>query len=57
MEGGYRFDGLIPWCTGAARADYIVAGGATEDGRHVLALLSRDAKGVCVEQLNPSCGI
>jgi alkylation response protein AidB-like acyl-CoA dehydrogenase len=53
MEGGYRFDGLIPWCTGAARADYIVAGGATEDGRHVLALLSRDAKGVCVDPPMP----
>src|SRR6476620_3624306 len=27
-NGGWRIDGAIPWCTGAGKADYIVAGAA-----------------------------
>ena len=36
---GYRIHGLIPWCTGAAKADWIVAGAATGDRRQLLFLL------------------
>jgi len=42
------FDGVIPWVTGAAHADFIVIGATLEDGRQVLALLHRDLPGVTV---------
>lgn len=42
------FDGVIPWVTGAAHADFIVIGASLEDGRQVLAILHRDLPGVTV---------
>lgn len=37
--GGWRLDGMIPWATGAASSDFIVAGAALDDGNQLLFLL------------------
>jgi alkylation response protein AidB-like acyl-CoA dehydrogenase len=50
---GFRVDGLIPWCTGAAKAGFIVAGAAVEVGRHVLFALPTDADGVKIDPPMP----
>ncbi len=42
------FDGVIPWVTGAAQADFILIGATLEDGRQVLAVLHRNLPGVTV---------
>jgi butyryl-CoA dehydrogenase len=52
-EGGYRFDGLIPWCTGASHAEHIVAGAATDEGLHVLALLPTNSPGLRIDPPMP----
>lgn len=44
--GTLRFDGEVPWVTGAPHADFIVTGGALADGRQVLAAIPTDAPGV-----------
>jgi alkylation response protein AidB-like acyl-CoA dehydrogenase len=41
-------DGLMPWVTGAARADYFITGAVLEDGRQVLAALPANLPGVNV---------
>jgi alkylation response protein AidB-like acyl-CoA dehydrogenase len=41
-------DGVIPWVTGAARADHLVVGAVLDDGRQVLAVLPTDLPGVHV---------
>jgi butyryl-CoA dehydrogenase len=46
--GGFRFQGDVPWVTGAAHADYIVSGGTLADGRQVLAAISTKLPGVNV---------
>lgn len=46
---GYRIDGLIPWCTGAAQAKFIVAGAMTEEGRQLLFLLRPDSPGFMID--------
>jgi len=39
-DGAYRLDGLIPWCTGAPHADYLVVGAAiTNAHENVLLVL------------------
>jgi len=50
---GFRIDGLIPWCTGAAKAEFIVAGAATAEGRHVLFSLPMNAAGVTIDAPMP----
>jgi alkylation response protein AidB-like acyl-CoA dehydrogenase len=50
---GYLLDGLIPWCTGAAKARWIVVGAHTEDGRQILVLLPIDAPGVRIDDRMP----
>ena len=52
-NGGYRVEGLIPWCTGAAQAKFIVAGAVTGDSRQLLLLLPSDATGVRVDPPMP----
>ena len=47
--GGYRIDGSIPWCTGAARAGFIVVGAVTEDSRHLLFALPSESPGLEVD--------
>jgi butyryl-CoA dehydrogenase len=44
--GKFRVEGLIPWVTAASRADVLVAGAATEDGRQLLFALPTDREGV-----------
>jgi alkylation response protein AidB-like acyl-CoA dehydrogenase len=49
-DEGYQLDGLIPWCTGAAQADVIVAGAVAEDGRQILVLLDPKSPGVKIDE-------
>jgi alkylation response protein AidB-like acyl-CoA dehydrogenase len=42
-------DGVMPWVTGAARADHLVTGAALEDGRQVLVVVPRGTAGVTVD--------
>lgn len=39
VAGGWKLQGIIPWSTGAAHCDYVVAGAATEDGQQILFVL------------------
>ncbi len=48
-SGRFRVDGLIPWVTAASRADVLVAGAATLDGRQILFALPTDRPGVTVK--------
>jgi alkylation response protein AidB-like acyl-CoA dehydrogenase len=41
-------DGVIPWVTGAARAEHIVVGATLDDGKQVLAVMPTDLPGVSV---------
>ena len=43
---GYRLDGVIPWVTGAERADAFVTGATVADGRQILVLLPRKRDGI-----------
>ncbi|HEX8340099.1 MAG TPA: acyl-CoA dehydrogenase family protein [Tepidisphaeraceae bacterium] len=47
--GSLTLDGTIPWSTGAAAADFIVAGAVVDDGRQVVVALPTDREGVTVE--------
>ena len=48
-DGNYfKLDGVIPWCTGAAKAKSIVAGAVTEDGQQILFALPTDLAGVAI---------
>jgi alkylation response protein AidB-like acyl-CoA dehydrogenase len=42
-------EGVMPWVTGAARADFFVTGAALDDGRQVLAVVPRTADGLRIE--------
>lgn len=46
---GFVLDGVIPWVTGADRADVLVIGATLTDGRQVLLALPRGLPGVTVE--------
>ena len=50
---GFKINGLIPWCTGAAKAEFIVAGAANSDGRHVLFELPTNSPGVAIDPPMP----
>lgn len=52
-DGGYRLDGYIPWSTGAAESNFLVAGALLPDGRQVLFVLPTDRPGVTVGQPMP----
>ena len=43
---GFVLDGVMPWVTGAARADHFVTGAVLEDGRQVLLVVPRGAEGL-----------
>ncbi len=49
VDNGYRVDGSIPWSTGAAKAEYVVAGAVLPDQRQILFLLPTKLPGVEVE--------
>jgi alkylation response protein AidB-like acyl-CoA dehydrogenase len=40
--------GVMPWVTGAARADHFVTGAVLDDGRQVLVVVPRTVEGLCV---------
>jgi alkylation response protein AidB-like acyl-CoA dehydrogenase len=42
------FNGVMPWVTGAERADYLVTGAVTEDARQLLAVVPRGLPGLTV---------
>jgi alkylation response protein AidB-like acyl-CoA dehydrogenase len=46
---GYRLEGVMPWVTAAERADLLVTGAATPDGRQLLIALPSDRAGVSVQ--------
>jgi alkylation response protein AidB-like acyl-CoA dehydrogenase len=43
-----RLDGVMPWVTGASRADHFVTGAVLDDGRQVLLVVPRATPGVRV---------
>jgi alkylation response protein AidB-like acyl-CoA dehydrogenase len=45
----FVLDGAIPWVTGAAKADHILAGAVLEDGKQILVMMATDLPGVSVE--------
>src|SRR5262249_11019983 len=47
---GFVLDGVMPWVTGAARADHFVTGAVLEDGRQILVVIPRDADGLSVRE-------
>ena len=47
--GRFLIDGLIPWVTAAERADVLVIGALTDDGRQLLVALPADRAGVTVQ--------
>ncbi len=54
VEGDhYRLDGVMPWVTGAEKADVFVAGAALEDGGQILVALPADREGVAVRPSFP----
>jgi alkylation response protein AidB-like acyl-CoA dehydrogenase len=47
LEGdAVRLDGVMPWVTGAARADHLVTGVVLDDGRQLLLVVPGDAAGL-----------
>lgn len=48
-SGGFRLDGVMPWVTGAERADVLVTGAALDDGRQLLIALPADRPGLTVQ--------
>jgi alkylation response protein AidB-like acyl-CoA dehydrogenase len=50
VAGGWVLDGVSPWVTGAAMADWIVTGAVTEEGRQLLACVDGRAAGVSAQR-------
>jgi alkylation response protein AidB-like acyl-CoA dehydrogenase len=48
-DGTYRLDGVIPWVTGGAYADWIITGAVLDDGRQLLGVLPTKLPGVTVD--------
>lgn len=46
---GYRLSGMMPWATGAERANIIVTGALLEDGTEILACVPTDREGIRVD--------
>ena len=46
VDGGYKLNGLIPWCTGGCQSNVIVTGATLADGRQVLLLLRSELSGL-----------
>ena len=47
---GYRLNGMMPWATGAERADAIVTGAVLPDGNQILACVPTDREGIRVDK-------
>lgn len=50
LDAGFIFNGVVPWVSGADRADIVVCGGTLEDGKQVLVALETCAEGVHIEE-------
>ena len=50
---GFDLHGVIPWCTGADVADFIIAGAAMADGRQILFALPKGLPGVTIDPPMP----
>lgn len=55
--GGYVLDGVIPWVTGGAYADWIITGAVLDDGRQLLGVLPTKRPGVVVEPAAEMVGL
>jgi len=56
-DSGYVLEGQIPWVTGGAFAQWIVAGAPLADGRQMLALVPTDLPGLVVEPAAEMVGL
>ncbi|HBI46635.1 MAG TPA: acyl-CoA dehydrogenase [Planctomycetales bacterium] len=56
-DGGYVLEGVIPWVTGAARADAVLVGATLDDGLQVLMLMPRDRAGVEIDAPMDLCAL
>ncbi len=45
---GFVLDGVMPWVTGAARAEHFVTGAVLDDGRQLLLVVPRHSEGLAV---------
>lgn len=45
-NGDLTLNGVVPWATGATRADLLVTGGTVDDGRQILAAVESTAPGL-----------
>jgi alkylation response protein AidB-like acyl-CoA dehydrogenase len=48
--GGWRLNGVIPWCTGAALAQFLVIGAALADGQQILLLMEPHLRDVTIQR-------
>ncbi len=46
---GWQLDGIVPWATGAAKADWVVVGAVIPDGRQLLIALRMSLSGVVAQ--------
>ncbi|MBV8780138.1 MAG: acyl-CoA/acyl-ACP dehydrogenase [Phycisphaerae bacterium] len=53
IADGFQLDGLIPWVTGADRADFIVSAASVTGGGQILFVLPTDRPGVLVAPAMP----
>ena len=44
--GGWQLDGVVPWATGAGKAEWVIVGAATDDNRQLLIALQSSLAGV-----------
>ncbi len=56
-DGNYRLDGVIPWVTGGAHADWIITGAVLDDGRQLLGVLPTKLPGVTIEPAAEMVGL
>lgn len=47
-DRGFILDGVMPWVTGAEKADYFITGATLEDGKQIMIVLPRHSDGLTV---------
>lgn len=50
VEGGYLYEGFVPWVTGASCVDEILTGATLPDGKQMLAIVPSHSEGVTPEK-------
>ena len=48
VNDGFILDGVAPWVTGGAQADFLILGASLADGRQILGIVSTDSTGLQV---------